>query len=131
MFGNPLFPPKSLPAMSDLRRLERIAKSLIPRIPRGSKQQYTLDDARNMINEFGIDLSPEALAFLTQDDIHLDSFLMGVYHLENKIGKRVVTDQATIVEDLSPKVYEEEGTIAFTVLWRGKERVFAEFEMGD
>lgn len=113
--------------MSELRRLERIAKSLIPRIPRGAKQQYKLEDARNMINEHGMDLSPEALAFLVDEDIHLDSYLMGVYHLENKLKKRVVTDQATIVEELAPKVYEEEDQIIFTVTWGGKERVYVEY----
>lgn len=114
--------------MSELSRLERIAKSLIPRIPRGSKQQYKLEDARNMINDFGLGLTPEALEFLVSSDTHLDDFLMGVYHLENKIEKRVVTDFATISEKLNSKVYEADGKIIFTVEWRGKERVFVEYD---
>ncbi|MDP5169126.1 MAG: hypothetical protein NWR72_02685 [Bacteroidia bacterium] len=117
--------------MSELSRIERLAKSLIPRFPRSSNRHYKLEDARNMINEFGLDLTPGALAFLVNNDIHLDDFLMGVYHLENKIGKKVTSDFATIDEAFSPKVYEEDGTIAFTATWKGKEQVFVEYEYGE
>lgn len=115
--------------MSELRRLERLAKSLIPRIPRGEDRQYTLEDARHMINELGLQMSPEALAFMTGDSNRLDDFLMNVYHLEEKVGKKVTTDSRSIDERYEPKVYEEDGTLAFSVTWRGKERVFAEYQV--
>lgn len=113
--------------MSDLQRLERIAKSLIPRIPRGANRQYKLEDARNMINDLGMQLSPEALAFLIDNDVFLDDFLMGVYHLEGLTGQKVTTDFATIDDKFSPKAYEQDGKIVFTAMWKDKERVFAEF----
>ncbi|NOK86067.1 MAG: hypothetical protein GFH27_549397n15 [Chloroflexi bacterium AL-W] len=114
--------------MSELSRLERIAKSLIPRIPRGQNRQYQLEDARNIINDLGLQLSPAALAYLVSNSSRLDGFLMDIYHVEQAIGKKVVTEFATIDEQYQPKVYEEEGKIAFSLTWKGKERVFSEYD---
>ncbi|RMG23767.1 MAG: hypothetical protein D6730_13835 [Bacteroidetes bacterium] len=114
--------------MSELKRFQRLAKSLIPRFPRGRERHYTLEDARMMINELGMQMPPEALAYLLDSDERLDDFLNAIYNLEEKFRRKVVTPQATIDEALDPKVYVEAGTIAFTVKGKRGEVIFAEYD---
>ena len=115
--------------MSDFKRLERLAKSLIPRIPRDEDRQYTLEDARMMLTDLGLQMSPAVLRFLTEDDNKLDDFLMNVYQLEQKFRRKVITDFATLAPDLDPKVYVEDGKAGFSVTRKGKEIVFAEYDL--
>lgn len=114
--------------MSEFKRLSRLIKSAIPRFPRGKDRQYQLSDARMMITDLGMQMSPEALAFMTEDDNKLDDFLMNIYHLESDIRKKAITEFATIDLDLSPKVYEEDGKLGFSVLHKDEEIVFAEYD---
>lgn len=115
--------------MSQLKRLERLVKSLVPRFPRDPKRQYTLDDARMMINEMGMDLQPQTLAYLVDNEEFLDEFINSVYHVENKLGKGIITESATIDPIYEPQAYEEDGNVGFTVKLRRKEVVFAEYEI--
>lgn len=118
-----------LPSMSEFKRLKRLAKSLIPRFPRDEDRQYSLDDARNMINDLGLSLSPEALGYVIHDDKILDDFVNGIHNLENKLRRKVVNEQALINPDLDPKAYEEDQTVGFTVTYKGEEIVFAEYDL--
>ncbi|MEL6193397.1 MAG: hypothetical protein AAFR66_15165 [Bacteroidota bacterium] len=115
--------------MSDFKRLERIIKSRLPRFPKDIDYTYSVKDARNMINDLGLSLSPEALAYLTETETILDDFLEGVYHVENRFKKRVANEQAFLKEEFSPKVYEEDGKAIFTLTHRGKEYIFAEYDL--
>ncbi|MEM8902055.1 MAG: hypothetical protein AAGC85_28370 [Bacteroidota bacterium] len=115
--------------MSDFKRLERIIKSRLPRFPKDIDYTYSIKDARNMINDLGLSLSPEALAYLTETETILDDFLEGVYHVENRFKKRVANEQAFLKEEFSPKVYEEDGKATFTLTYRGKESSFAAYAL--
>lgn len=117
--------------MSDFKRLERLVKALIPRLPRAEDRQYQLSDARHMINDLGLQMPPEVLAYLIERDAILDDFLMSVYGLERELRRKVVTDFGVIDEALDPKVYIEDGTVGFSVTHKGRELVFAEYAYAD
>lgn len=116
--------------MSDYKRLKRLLKSLIPRFPRDEDRQYSLADSRNMINDLGLQMSADTLAYLVGDDKILDDFLNNVYYLEDDIGRKVITDYATIDMKYNPRVYEESDLVGFSVTYRGEEIVFAEYDLG-
>ena len=115
--------------MSDFKRLQRILKSRIPRFPKGSDYSYTLEDARMMITDLGLELSPKAFEYLTHTDVVLDDFNTGVYLLEDRIGRRITTEFNIIDPELEPKVYEEEGVVGFSIKHKKQELVFAEYEI--
>ena len=115
--------------MSELDRFKRLAKSLIPRFPKGEERQYHLEDARMMINDLGLSLSPEVLNYLVTTDTVLDDFINSIYNVEQKLRKRIVTDFATIDTEWNPKAYMEDGTVAFTIKTRKHEVIFAEYEL--
>lgn len=115
--------------MSELKRLERIVRSLIPRIPRDPDRQYSLADARNMINELGLQMPPEVMAYLLERDAILDDFISSIYDLEARLNRKVVQPQGTLDEQLQPRVRVEEGKVAFTIEHRGQEKVFAEYDL--
>jgi hypothetical protein len=117
--------------LDEYKRLKRMFKSLIPRFPRDEDRQYTLSDARNMINDLGIQMSPEALERLVSSDLILDDFINNIYFLEEDIGRKVITEFATIDMKYNPRVYEDqaENLIGFSVTYRGEEIVFAEYPL--
>lgn len=116
--------------MSEFKRLKRLVKSIIPRFPDGDARQYTLGDARLMINDLAMDISPEALEALVENEQVLDDFIGSVYELEHEVRRRVVNDLGTIDEKYQPRAYEEDGTVGFSVIYRGEELIFAEYKLG-
>lgn len=116
--------------MSEFKRLQRLARSVVPRFARTGEHEYTISDARNMINDLATDLSPAALEYLVSRADVLDDFLSAVYQLQDKLGRKVVTEFASIDPALSPKAYEEDGIAGFSVTHKGKEIVFAEYRIG-
>jgi len=117
--------------MSEYKRLKRVLKSLIPSFPRDEDRQYSLADARNMINDVGLQMSAEVLDKLVSKDKILDDFLSNIYYLESDIGRKVVTDYATIDMKYNPRVYVEGDLVGFSVTHKGEEIVFAEYELGE
>lgn len=115
--------------MSDYNRLKRVLKSLIPRFPRDEDRQYSLEDARNMINDVGLQMSAEILRKLVEDDKILDDFLSNIYFLESDIGRKVVSSYATIDMKYNPRVYVEDDLVGFSITYKGEEIVFAEYEL--
>lgn len=115
--------------MSELDRFKRLAKSLIPRFPRGDQRQYSLEDARMMINDLGLNIPPEVLDHLVNTDTILDDFINSIYNLENKLRKRIITDFATIDAKWNPNVYVENGKVAFTISTKKEELIFAEYDL--
>lgn len=115
--------------MSDYKRLERMIRSLIPRFPRAEDRQYSLKDARNMINELGLQMPADVLDFLVSRDTILDDFINSIHDLEAKLRRKVVNDHGEIDEELEPKVYVEEDEVGFSVTHKGKEIVFAEYPL--
>ncbi|MEZ4772255.1 MAG: hypothetical protein R3D00_03665 [Bacteroidia bacterium] len=115
--------------MSDFKRLTRLSKSIIPRFERGRSRHYNHGDARMMINDLGMQMSPEVLQKLVSNAEVLEDFLNSIYQLEQKINKEVVTEYATIDTEYEPKVYVEERSVGFSITYKGKEVVFAEYEL--
>lgn len=114
--------------MSDFTRLKRIAKSLVPRWPASGEKNYSFEDARLIINDLGMKLSPEMLASLLSRTETLDDFLGSIYELEHKLKRPVVTELATIDPVLEPDVHVEGSKVAFSVKWREERLVFAEYD---
>ena len=115
--------------MSEFKRLKRLTKSLIPRFPRSGQKNYSPSDARMMISELGIHMPSEVYTYLVERDAILDDFINSIYELERKLRRKVVTDMATIDEELNPQVYVEDGMAGFSVTHKGEEIVFAEYEV--
>ncbi|MEL6675891.1 MAG: hypothetical protein AAFR61_27030 [Bacteroidota bacterium] len=115
--------------MSEFKRLTRLLKSRIPRFPRKAEDNYSLSDARMIITDLGMQMSPEALQYLTNDDALLEDFLENIYHLEERVGRKVITEYATINTEFEPKVYEENGELGFSVIYGRKELVYAEYRL--
>lgn len=113
----------------DYKRLRRMLKSLIPRFPRDEDRQYSLSDARNMINDLGLQMSATTLEKLVSNDSILDDFLTNIYFLEEDIGRKVITEYATIDMKYEPRVYEEPDLVGFSVFHKGQEIVFAEYDL--
>lgn len=117
--------------MSDFKRIQRLAKSLIPRFPKNREKYWEHSDVRNMINDLGLQMSPEVLSKLVNNDQVLDDFISSIYQLERRINREVITEFATIDTDYDPKVYVEDGEVGFSITHKGKEIVFAEYKLGD
>jgi len=115
--------------MSELHRLQRIIKSVIPHTPRSADRRYDFGDARMMINDLGMELSPKTLAHLVNSDTVLDDFIHSVYELEHKLGRKSTTDLSIFDPELQPKVYEEGKRVLFTIVIKGEEWIFAEYEI--
>lgn len=113
--------------MSEFKRLERIVRSLIPRFPSNAKRNYSLADARHMINELGIQMPPNVLEYLVSDDAILDDFLSGIYDLETRLKRKVTDEYQSIDQGLDPKVYIEDGEVGFSITHKARELVFAEY----
>jgi len=114
----------------EYHRLRRIVKSLIPRFKRKEgRKNFQLNDAKHMLNELGMQMSPELLEYLTQDDRKLDEFIEGIYALEDDLGIPVIDDFGAIRTDLLPKVYveKENKLVGFSVTYAGEEVVFVEY----
>ena len=115
--------------MSELYRLKRIVKSLIPRTPRQAERRYSYGDARLMINDLALDLSPETLEYLVETDTVLEDFVLSVYELEYMLGRKATTEISVFDPGLSPKAYDESPRVVFTVQYEGQEWVFAEYQI--
>ncbi len=113
--------------MSSLKRLERLVKSAIPRFLGHNDQHYSHSDARLILTGFGLDLTPAQLARLADSAEVLEDFTLSLYSLERKIGRSAVNDLMEIDPELNPKAYAEDGNLAFTITWKKKELVFAEY----
>lgn len=115
--------------MSDFARLQRLAKSLVPRFGRDRTRHYDHDDARNIINDLGLQIPPRVLAFLIGSDTILEDFVNSLYELEAHLRKSVVTEYATLDSAFMPQVYVEPHQVGFSITHKGKEIVFAEYEL--
>ncbi|RMG56200.1 MAG: hypothetical protein D6722_26840 [Bacteroidetes bacterium] len=115
--------------MSDFARLQRLAKSLIPNFGRDRSRHYDHDDARNIINDLGLQIPPPVLAFLVTSDTILEDFVTSLYELEAHLRKPVVTESATLDSAFMPQVYVEPHQVAFSVTHKGKEVIFAEYDL--
>lgn len=119
--------------MSELSRLQRIAKSWLPNFGKHRERYYSADDTRMIITDLGMYIPEKMLATLLWSDTLLDEFTNAIYLLEDKIAKDMITENFTIDAKYSPKVYVEGGKIAFTITYSSmlsqKEIIFVEYEL--
>jgi hypothetical protein len=117
--------------MSELFRLKRIVSSWIGGVRHRKKRRissYEHDDARMILNDLGLQMTPEALAFVADDRFRREDFLMQLYAAEEELGIDLIKDNIMLDPALSPTVYEREGKLAFTAAIRGEEYIVAEFD---
>lgn len=119
----------TLHTMSTFKRLERLAKSLMPKFTGHKGRHYSHDDVRLILTGLGMQMAPADLAYLTDTPEVLEDFMLSLYALEQKIGKRAVTDMLELDEELNPKVYKEEQTLGIAITFRGKEMLMAEYQL--
>jgi hypothetical protein len=116
--------------MSDFKRFKRAVKSMLPRIGKKRDRYYDYGDARLMINDLGLQMSADVLAYLVSRTDVLEDFIQGVYFFEDDIRKKdVVIDPTVINSKYEPKVYVEDGKVEFTASYGGDEIIFAEYQL--
>ncbi len=116
--------------MSEFSRLKRIVGSWIgaSRIRKRRRSAvYNDDNALMILTDLGLLMSPEALVHVSNDSLRREDFLMQLYAAEEDLGVDIIKDNVMIDPALSPKVYEVEGKIGFTIVVKKEEYLVAEF----
>lgn len=116
--------------MSEFQRLKRIVGSWIGNVRIRKKRRmatYQDDDALMILTDLGMLMSPEALVYVSNDSTRREDFLMQLYAAEEDLGLDLIKDNVQLDPRYSPKVYEVEGKIGFTITHNGEEYLVAEF----
>lgn len=116
--------------MSEFSRLKRVVGSWIGGMRIRKKRRmatYQDDDALLILTDLGLLMSPEALIYVSQNSTRREDFLMQVYSAEEDLGIDIIKGNVMIDPALSPKVYEVEGKIGFTIVHKKEEYLIAEF----
>jgi|GEM_PF-1486094 len=114
--------------MSNIDRLRRVVNSWV-----GSRRKqrrpavYEQDDPRMIINDLGLQLSPEALSLIADNNFYREDLLVQIYAAEEELDCDLVVDNIQLDPQYSPKVYEDEKVIAVSILIDGEEVVIIEF----
>ncbi|MFN0199947.1 MAG: hypothetical protein ACKVTZ_00415 [Bacteroidia bacterium] len=121
--------------MSELSRLQRLAKSLLPNFGANRERYYSFEDTRMIITDLGMQIPEKMLTSLLWTQTLLDEFTNAIYLLEDKVAKDIITEDYAINPKYSPKVYVEGGKIAFSITYTSllsqKEIVFIEYDLGE
>jgi hypothetical protein len=116
--------------MSEFSRLKRVVGSWIGGMRIRKKRRmatYQDDDALLILTDLGLLMSPEALIYVSQNSTRREDFLMQVYSAEEDLGIDIIKSNVMIDPALSPKVYEVEGKIGFTIVHKKEEYLIAEY----
>ena len=116
--------------MSEFQRLKRVVNSWLGGVRIRKKRRvatYQDDDALMILTDLGLLMSPEALVFVSNNSTRREDFLQQLYAAEEDLRIDIIKDNVMIDPALSPKVYEVEGKIGFTVVVRKEEYLVAEF----
>jgi len=111
--------------MGNFERITRLAKSYVG-FGGDLTEDHSSADIKFMINELGFQMSAQALAFMLDSDVRLQDFIMSIYEVRKQKGVQLLNDQKLIDTKYSPKVYEEDGKLAFSVQVSGQEIIFYE-----
>jgi len=111
------------------RRLKRVAQSYLPHLSSEANREYSYEDARMMLTDLGLQMSPEVLdTLLSRLDV-LDDFILSIYQLEKEIKRTdIVTEFCTIDMKYEPHVYADSRFIGFTITHEDEEILFAEYK---
>jgi hypothetical protein len=115
--------------MSDFKRLQRIAKSMIPRFSFKPQSEYSMEDAHDMINDLGIQIPPKVLKLLLSKDEILDDFVEGVVALRREIKRDVLDEFGLIDAELEPQVLIDGQTVTFCIQHKKEFLIFAEYTL--
>lgn len=114
--------------MSDLNRLRRIAFSWkgLYKSDFEDKQFY---DGMMILTNQGYQMRAETLAWLTDSETRKEDFVQDILAAEKELNLEMVINFNEIDPDLSPKVYEEDGKVIFTISEGKEEIVYCEMEL--
>lgn len=114
--------------MSELRKLKRLVNSWMGSMRKARREaEYKEDDPRMIINELGLQLSPEGLKFIADDSFRREDMLMQIYAAEEELDVDLVKANVMLDPIWEPKVYEEKNRIAITVVVDRDEVIIIEF----
>lgn len=115
--------------MSEFYRIKRVVSSwLAGRVKRRRTATYEQDDARMILNELGLQMSPEALAFVADNSFRREDMLVQIYAAEEELNVDLILDNVMIDPIWDPKVYVGDKKFAITVTVRREEVVIVEFD---
>ena len=118
--------------MSEFYRIKRIVNSWLgSRNKRRRSATYEKDDPRMILNDLGLQMSPEALAFVADDSFRREDMLMQIYAAEEELDVDLVLDNVRFDPIWDPKVYVGDQKFAITVVVRREEVVVVEFDYPD
>lgn len=114
--------------MSNFIRLLRVAKAWTGKLRR--TVYYDTADARMILNELGMQMSPAALEYMTSSDLIMEEFLQCIYEAEEVLGKSLISEGGMQISPVwKTRVLEADGILVFTLMDGKKEKIFAEFRM--
>ena len=114
--------------MSDLNRLRRIVFSWteLYKPDFEDKQFY---DAMMILTNQGYQMRAETLTWLTDSETRKEDYVQDILAAEKELNLDMVINFNEIDPDLSPKVYEEDGKVIFTISEGKEEIVYCEMEL--
>ena len=114
--------------MSNIDRLKRVVRSWVGGLRKRRRTAvYEKDDPRMIINDLGLQMSPEGLAFIADSSFHRQDMLVQIHAAEEALDRDLVISNSYLDPAYSPKVYEEEDRIVVTMIIRDEEVVIFEF----
>ena len=118
--------------MSEIDRLKRIVRSWWGGRHKSRRSAaYEQDDPRMIINDLGLQLSPEGLASIADSSFRREDMLVQIYNAEEELGIDLIEDNVRIDPRWEPRVYELDGHIAITATVKDEEVVVIEFQDRD
>lgn len=118
--------------MSELQRLKRVFGSWVGKIRHRKVRRtsvYNQDDALLILTELGMQMSPQALEYVSGNSTRREDFLQQVYLSEDELDVDLIEDNVRIDPRWNPTVREEGNKIAITVIHRREEMIIAEWDM--
>lgn len=116
--------------MSDLQRLKRVFGSWVGKLRHRKKRRssiYEDDDSLLILTDLGMQMSPEALEYVSGNSTRREDFLQQLYMSEDELDIDLIQDNVRLDPKWKPNVREEGKRIAFTVVVRGEEMIVAEY----
>ena len=116
--------------MSEFDRLKRAVTSWISGVRIRKKRRiatYQDDDALMILTDLGLQMSPEALIYISNDGTRREDFLQQLYMSEDELDIDLILDNVMIDPHWQPRVVEEGKRIAFLATVRGEELIIAEY----
>jgi hypothetical protein len=115
--------------MSNFKRLERVVRSYTGILRKRRKYYYSADNARAILTELGLKMSPKTFSYLTDSTVILEEFVSQLHETEEHLGYGIVKDMNEIHPGLEPDVIEDNGHAVFTIQHKGRSIIIAEIRL--